>query len=176
MTGCFVVNLEVLLNLFPFIAECRVGKNSLSSALLPPDLPGGDHPGHPRLVVLRLAVHDLVGLTVGDEDTLSHLSVQTGFEGALHLEGEGLRVGQPLRMFYLEVFYKGILAVICLDTVPVLIDTMVSVVSRLSEVNCLHSVLLTHQTFPAVYTASSGMGASSLPTVTEVTVRQETPR
>ena len=79
-------------------------------------------------------------------------------------------------MFYLEVFYKGILAIICLDTVPVLIDTMVSVVSRLSEVNCLQSVLLTYQTFPAVYTASSGMGASSLPTVTEVTVRQETPR
>ena len=82
MTGCFVVNLEVLLNLFSF----HRGKNSLSSALLPPDLPGGDHPGHPRLVVLRLAVHYLVGLTVGDEDTLSHLSVQTGIEGALHLE------------------------------------------------------------------------------------------
>ena len=130
MTGCFVVNLEVLLRLFPLIAECRVGKNSSSSALLPPDLPGGDHPGHPRLVVLRLAVHYLVSLTVGDQDAFSHLSVQAGVEGALHLKGEGLRVGQPLWVFNLEVFHKSIFAVICLYTGPVFVYSVVSVVSR----------------------------------------------
>ena len=85
MTGCFVENMEKLLIFFFFIAEWRVGKNRLSSALLSPELPGGDHP-----------VHYLVSLTVGDEDTLSHLPVQAGVEGPLHLEGEGLRVGQPL--------------------------------------------------------------------------------
>ena len=52
----FVENMEKLLIFFFFIAEWRVGKNILSSALLSPDLPGGDHPGHPRLVILRLAV------------------------------------------------------------------------------------------------------------------------
>ena len=88
--------MEKLLIFFFFIAEWRVGKNILSSALLSPDLPGGDHPGHPRLVILRLAIHYLVSLAIGDKDTLSHLPVQAGVEGALHLEGEGLRVGQPL--------------------------------------------------------------------------------
>ena len=88
--------MEKLLIFFFFIAEWRVGKNILSLALLSPDLPGGDHPGHPRLVILRLAIHYLVSLAIGDKDTLSHLPVQAGVEGALNLEGEGLRVGQPL--------------------------------------------------------------------------------
>ena len=76
----------------------------------------------------------------------------------------------------MEVFNKSILAVICLYTVSVFVYSVVSVVSRLSEINCLYAVLLAYQTLPAVYTASPGMGASPLPTVTEVAVWQEAPR
>ena len=85
----------------------------MSSALfLSPDLSGWDHPGHSWLVILRLAVQDLVRLTVGDEDSFPHLSVQAGLECPLHLEGECRGVTQPLRMFDLEVFDEGILAVV----------------------------------------------------------------
>ena len=119
-------------------------------------------------MTLRLAVHNFGSLTSGDEDALSHLSVQAEVKGALHLEGEGFRVGRPFWMSNLKVFHKSILAVICLYTVPVFVYAMVS---RLSKIKCLQAILLTYQAFPTVYTASPGMGA-----VTEVAVWQEAPR
>ena len=89
-----------------------VGNKSRAPLYSPPNLSGRDHPGNPWLVVLRLTVKDLVRLTVGDEDSLPHLSVQAGLECPLHLEREGCWVRQPLWMFILKVFGEGILAVV----------------------------------------------------------------
>ena len=66
MTDPFV---EILVKLLIFLAEAGGPGNKVWAQLyLSPDLSGGDHPGHSWLVVLRLAVDDLVRLTVGDED------------------------------------------------------------------------------------------------------------